>query len=85
VALLGAAVAVIAFRLTISPDAEPALELAVALLLILLGGHVLLRALGNGPSTRTSIRTMATSTATSTSTAPPGPAAFRMARTGTST
>jgi len=46
VALLGAAVAVIAFRLTISPAVERGLELAVALLLILLGGHVLLKALG---------------------------------------
>jgi ABC-type nickel/cobalt efflux system permease component RcnA len=46
VALLGAAVAVIAFRLTISPGVERGLELAVALLLILLGGHVLLKALG---------------------------------------
>jgi hypothetical protein len=42
-ALLAAAVAVIAFKVTISPAVEHALEQAVATLLILLGGHVLLR------------------------------------------
>ena len=45
VALLGAASAVIAFKLTISPALECGLETGVALVLILLGGHVLLKAL----------------------------------------
>jgi len=45
-ALLGAGVAVIGFKLTITPDLEAAFERAVGLVLILLGGHVLLRALG---------------------------------------
>jgi len=44
-ALLAAGAAVIAFKLTISPEIERGLETAVALLLILLGGHVLLRCL----------------------------------------
>src|SRR5574341_363003 len=45
-ALLAAGVGVIAFRLTISPAMEKGLETVVALVLILLGGHVLLRSLG---------------------------------------
>lgn len=45
-ALLTAAGAVIAFKLTISPSVERALEGSVACMLILLGGHVLLKALG---------------------------------------
>jgi hypothetical protein len=45
-ALLLAGVAVIAFKLTISPDVEQGLETAVAVVLILLGGHVLLKSLG---------------------------------------
>ena len=44
-ALLGAAIAVIGFKLTISPGLEEALERTVGLVLVLLGGHVLLRAL----------------------------------------
>ena len=45
-ALLGAGVAVVLFKLTISPGVEAALERAVGLVLAVLGGHVLLRALG---------------------------------------
>ena len=45
-ALLGAGVAVIGFKLTITPDLEAAFERAVGLVLILLGSHVLLRTLG---------------------------------------
>jgi high-affinity nickel permease len=45
-ALLGAGIAVIAFKLTITPGLEEALERTVGLVLVLLGGHVLLRALG---------------------------------------
>ena len=45
-ALLGAGIAVIGFKLTITPRIEEALERTVGLVLILLGGHVLLRALG---------------------------------------
>src|SRR5262245_32291543 len=45
-ALLGAGIAVILFRLTITPGLEAALEWTVGLVLVLLGGHVLLRALG---------------------------------------
>ncbi len=45
-ALLGAGIAVIAFKLTITPGVEEALERMVGLVLVLLGGHVLLRALG---------------------------------------
>jgi high-affinity nickel permease len=45
-ALLGAGVAVIAFKLTITPGVEAALERTVGLVLVLLGGHVLVRALG---------------------------------------
>jgi hypothetical protein len=41
-ALLAAAVALIAFKLTISPGMERTLETGVALLLVLLGGRVLL-------------------------------------------
>lgn len=46
-ALLGAAGAVIAFKLTISPAVERGLEASVTLLLILLGGQVLLKALAS--------------------------------------
>jgi hypothetical protein len=46
-ALLAAAGAVIAFRLTISPAMERALDGSVACMLMLLGGHVLLKALGS--------------------------------------
>jgi ABC-type nickel/cobalt efflux system permease component RcnA len=46
-ALLVAACAVIAFKLTISAAVERGLETAVACLLVLLGGHVLLKALGS--------------------------------------
>ena len=45
-ALLGAGIAVIAFKLTITPGLEDALERTVGLVLVVLGGHVLLRALG---------------------------------------
>lgn len=45
-ALLVAGTAVIAFKLTISAEVERGLETAVAFVLILLGGHVLLRSLG---------------------------------------
>ena len=45
-ALLGAGIAVIGFKLTITPGLEAALERAVGLVLVVLGGHVLLRALG---------------------------------------
>ena len=45
-ALLGAGVAVIAFKVTITPGLEDALERMVGAVLILLGGHVLFRALG---------------------------------------
>ena len=45
-ALLGAGIAVVAFKLTITPGVEAALERAVGLVLAVLGGHVLLRALG---------------------------------------
>lgn len=46
VALLAAGVAVVALKLRISPAFERTVETIVALLLVLLGGHVLLRALG---------------------------------------
>jgi len=46
-ALLGAGVAVIAFKVRISPEFERIVETCIALVLILLGGHVLLRALGS--------------------------------------
>jgi high-affinity nickel-transport protein len=46
VALASAGVAVILFKLTISPGLEAALERMVGLVLVLLGGHVLLRAVG---------------------------------------
>lgn len=46
VALLVAGVGVIAFKLTISPEVEKGLETLVAFVLILLGGHVLLRSWG---------------------------------------
>jgi high-affinity nickel-transport protein len=45
-ALLGAGGAVIAFKLTITPGLEDALERMVGVVLVLLGGHVLLRGLG---------------------------------------
>ena len=45
-ALLAAGVAVIAFKVSIPPAFERGVETAIALVLILLGGHVLLRALG---------------------------------------
>ena len=45
-ALLGAGIAVIAFKVTITPGVEEALERVVGLVLVVLGGHVLLRALG---------------------------------------
>jgi high-affinity nickel permease len=45
-ALLGAGIAVVGFKLTITPGLEAALERAVGLVLVLLGGHALLRALG---------------------------------------
>ncbi len=45
-ALLGAGIAVIGFKLTITPGLEAAMERAVGLVLVVLGGHVLLRALG---------------------------------------
>jgi high-affinity nickel permease len=45
-ALLAAGVAVMAFKLRISPDVERVVERAIALVLVLLGGHVLLRVLG---------------------------------------
>jgi ABC-type nickel/cobalt efflux system permease component RcnA len=46
-ALLVAAIVVIAFKLTISPTLERGIEMAVALLLIFLGSHVILRAVGS--------------------------------------
>jgi ABC-type nickel/cobalt efflux system permease component RcnA len=46
-ALLAAGVAVFAFKLQISPEVERGLETVVGLVLVLLGGHVLLRALAN--------------------------------------
>jgi len=45
-ALLAAGAAVVVFKLRISPELERGLESVVALVLILLGGHVLLRTLG---------------------------------------
>jgi hypothetical protein len=45
-ALLAAGVGVIAFKLTIPPEVEQGLERAVAVVLILLGGHVLLKSVG---------------------------------------
>ncbi|HEV8306446.1 MAG TPA: urease accessory protein UreH [Methylomirabilota bacterium] len=44
-ALLAAGIAVLAFKLTMSPELERGLETAVGWVLILLGGHVLLRSL----------------------------------------
>jgi high-affinity nickel permease len=44
-ALMAAAILVIAFKLTIPPTVERGLELVVAAVLVLLGGHVLLRCL----------------------------------------
>jgi len=45
-ALLGAGIAVLAFKLTITPGLEAALERIVGLVLVVLGSHVLLRAVG---------------------------------------
>ena len=45
-ALLAAGVVVIAFKVRIPPEFERGVETCIALVLILLGGHVLLRALG---------------------------------------
>ena len=45
-ALLAAGAGMILFRLTIAPAVEAALERVVGLVLVLLGGHVLLRTLG---------------------------------------
>jgi len=45
-ALLAAGVVVIAFKVHIPPEFERGVETCIALVLILLGGHVLLRALG---------------------------------------
>jgi high-affinity nickel-transport protein len=45
-ALLGAGIAIIAFKVIIPPEFERTVETCIALVLILLGGHVLLRALG---------------------------------------
>jgi ABC-type nickel/cobalt efflux system permease component RcnA len=45
-ALLAAGVAVVAFKLQISPALEQGIERLVGLVLVLLGGHVLLRTLG---------------------------------------
>jgi len=47
-ALLTAGVATLIFKLTISPAVEKTLEVVVALVLIVLGGHVLLRGLVPG-------------------------------------
>jgi ABC-type nickel/cobalt efflux system permease component RcnA len=47
-ALLAVGVAVVAFKLTVSPELERGLETVVALVLIALGGHVLLRASATG-------------------------------------
>jgi high-affinity nickel-transport protein len=49
-ALMAAGVAVIVFRLSISPALERSLELIVALMLVGLGGHVLLRVLAGSPA-----------------------------------
>jgi ABC-type nickel/cobalt efflux system permease component RcnA len=46
-ALLAAGVAVFAFKLQISPELEAGLETAVGIVLVLLGGHVLFRALAS--------------------------------------
>jgi high-affinity nickel permease len=45
-ALLVAGIGVIAFKLTISPALEHGLEMAVAVVLVLLGGHALVQTLG---------------------------------------
>jgi ABC-type nickel/cobalt efflux system permease component RcnA len=45
-ALLAAGIAVVGFKLQISPDLERHVDTVVALVLIILGGHVLLRTLG---------------------------------------
>jgi len=45
-ALLAAGIAVVAFKLQISPALEQGIERVVGLVLVLLGGHVLLRTLG---------------------------------------
>jgi high-affinity nickel permease len=46
-ALLGAALVMIVFKLTITPETEKAVETVVALMLIALGGHVVLRSIGH--------------------------------------
>ena len=46
VALLAAGAAVVAFKLRISPELERGLESVIAVVLILLGGHVVFRTLG---------------------------------------
>ena len=46
-ALLAAGIAVIAFKIHIPPEFERIVETVIALVLILLGGHVLLRAVGS--------------------------------------
>ena len=46
VALLGAGLVMIVFKLTITPETEKVMESVVALMLIALGGHVVLRSLG---------------------------------------
>jgi hypothetical protein len=48
-AVLAAGLAAIVFKLTISAEMEKAFETIVALVLIVLGGHVLLRSLGPAP------------------------------------
>lgn len=45
-ALLAAGVAVVVFKLQVPPEAERIIETCIALVLVLLGGHVLLRAIG---------------------------------------
>jgi len=45
-ALLGAGIAVVTFKLTITPELEEVLERTIGLVLVVLGGHVLLRAVG---------------------------------------
>ncbi len=46
-ALLAVGVTMMAFKLTITPEVEHGFEMAVAVVLVLLGGHVLLRSLGD--------------------------------------
>ena len=58
-ALLGAGIAVIAFKLTITPGLEAALERLVGLALVVLGGHVCSALPAAFSSTRTITRTTA--------------------------